>query len=176
MADTLFSLAEGIRKCTACPLWRSRTLAVPGEGAGKIMVVAEAPGVEEDRTGKLFMGRSGKFLDEMLKMAGLDRKNIFLTGSVKCHPPQNRKPVSRELKTCKELWLDKQMSMVEPELIVVLGGVALKSLLNKSKVDDLHGKLIDGKYFVTYHPAAAMRFPSVRKKMEEDMTVLKRLL
>ena len=80
---TLFSLAEEIRKCTACPLWKSTTLAVPGEGSkdAKVMMVGEAPGEEEDRQGLPFVGRSGKLLDKMLEAAGLDRKRVFITNT-----------------------------------------------------------------------------------------------
>src|SRR3989344_4397822 len=177
---TLFSLAEEIRKCTACPLWKGTTLAVPGEGAkdAKIMVVGEAPGAEEDRQGIPFVGRSGKFLDKMLEIAGLDRKTVFITNTVKHRPPQNRAPKASEIKTCKELWLDKQIEMLKPRLIIVLGRVALKTLTNETSVEKLHGKVIEKdaqKYFVTYHPSAALRFPETRKKMEEDFKRLKKM-
>ena len=172
----LYDLAEEIRRCTACPLWKKRTLAVPGEGSGKIMFVGEAPGVEEDRQGLPFVGRSGKFLDEMLKLGGLDRRKVFLTGAVKCHPSGNRNPTVGELRTCRELFLEKQIKVLKPKLVVILGRVALKSLLGGEKLGELHGKVVvkDGqRYFATYHPAAGMRFPSVREKMEKDFKKLK---
>src|SRR3989338_3951753 len=108
---TLYSLAEGIRHCTACPLWKSRTLAVPGEGPSnaKIMFLGEAPGAEEDRQGLPFVGRSGKFLDELFTTVGITRKEVFITGAVKCHPEKNRTPTSHEVYTCKSLWLDQQI-------------------------------------------------------------------
>jgi len=173
----LFSLAEEIRKCTACPLHKNRLLTVPGEGPqkAKIMFVGEAPGSEEDRQGLPFVGRSGKFLDEMLKIADLERKDIFITGSVKCHPPKNRNPTAKELKTCKK-WLDQQIKLIEPQLIVVLGRVALKNLLDEDEISKLHGKLIEKKYFVTYHPAAGMRFPKIKKLMISDFRRLKKML
>ncbi|MEK6809582.1 MAG: uracil-DNA glycosylase, partial [Nanoarchaeota archaeon] len=117
---TLFSLAEEIRKCTACPLYKSATLAVPGEGPkdAKIMVVGEAPGEEEDRQGLPFAGRSGKLLDKMLEVAGFDRKKLFITNTVKHRPPQNRAPNAKEAKTCTELWLEQQISILRPKLIV----------------------------------------------------------
>jgi len=139
MDNLFFSLAEEIRKCTACPLWKSRTLAVPGEGIFnkqisdkqiKLFFIGEAPGEEENRQGLPFIGRSGKFLDEMLKIAGVERKDVFITGAVKCHPPKNRNPTAKELKICKELWLDNQINIIQPKLIVILGKVALKSLLD----------------------------------------------
>lgn len=178
---TLFSLSEEIRRCTACPLYKSATLAVPGEGPkeAKIMLVGEAPGAEEDRQGLPFVGRSGKFLDKMLEVAGLDRRNVFVTNAVKHRPPKNRAPKSSEIKICTELWLDKQIEILKPKLIVVLGGIALKALIKETSVEKLHGKIIEENkqtYFVTFHPSAALRFPPTRKKMEDDFKKLKKYL
>ncbi len=176
---SLFSLAEQIRKCTACPLWNKRTLAVPGEGPEKarLMFIGGAPGSEEDRLGQPFVGRAGEFLDEMLKKAGIERKDVFITESCKCHPPKNRNPTFSEIKTCRELWLDQQIDVITPSVIVVLGRIALRSLLGKSSIKEWHGKVVEKekrKYFVTYHPAAGMRFPSIRKEMEKDFIELRR--
>lgn len=176
---TLFSLAEDIRRCTACPLYKKTTLAVPGDGPKdvKIMVLGEAPGEEEDRRGLPFVGRSGKILDEMLKIAGLGRKQVFITNTVKHRPPQNRTPYAGEMKICKELWLDKQIEILKPELIVVLGAVALKILIKETSVDKSHGKVIEHnhqKYFVTFHPSAALRYPSRKIKMEDDFRKLRK--
>jgi DNA polymerase len=169
--DLLFDLAEGIRKCTACPLWKGRTLTVPGEGSSKakLMFVGEAPGAEEDRLGRPFVGRAGKFLDKMLEIAGLNREEVFITNTVKCRPPENRDPKKEEVAACKR-WLEKQISVIEPELIVVLGRIALKRLLDKDKIGEVRGKVLekkyfsDGKfvtqkYFITYHPSAGLRSP-----------------
>lgn len=174
---SLFKLAEGIRKCTACPLHKSRTLAVPGEGKenSKIMLVSEAPGTEEDRLGRPFVGRAGRFLDQLLKDAGLERNKTFLTNSVKCHPLNNRLPTAEELKTCKRLWLDKQIDIIKPQLILLLGRVALKSLLKENNLASWHGRTIkrEGQnYFISYHPAAGLRFPQIRKEMEKDFKKL----
>ena len=174
---SLFEISDGIRKCTACPLYKSRMLAVPGEGGGKVMFVGEAPDVGEDRQGLPLVDRSGKFFDELLSIAGFSRDKIFITGVVKCY--SDRKPRSFELKTCKGLWLDKQIDILNPELIVVLGNVALKSLLGSGKVSELHGKVIkrDGlKHFITYHPKAGMRFPQISEEMEKDFMELKKLV
>jgi len=178
---TLFSLAEDIRKCTACPLWKGTTLAVPGDGprAARIMVIGEAPGEEEDRQGLPFVEKSGKFLGQMLEIAGLDRKYIFITNTVKHRPPQNRAPKASEIKICKELWLDKQIDILKPKLIIILGGVALKTLTSETSVEKLHGKTLEKgnqQYFVTYHPSAGLRFPETRKRMEEDFNKLKKLI
>lgn len=180
MAETLFLLAEGIRRCTACPLYEKRMLAVPGEGPknAKLMFVGEAPGAEEDRQGLPFVGRAGKFLDKLLNVAGIDRKKVFICGSVKCHPPKNRNPTVSELRKCKGLWLDKQIEIIKPELIVVLGKVALFSLLNEKEMKN-RGKVIkkdDQKYFVTYHPSAGMRFPKIKEEMIKDFKKLKKII
>lgn len=182
MARTsLFELAEGIRKCTACPLHKSRTLAVPGEGKEKaeIMVVGEAPGTEEDRLGLPFVGKAGKFLHQLLRKEGLNRKNIFITNAVKCHPKGNRIPGAKELKTCKHLWLDRQIKIIKPYFILILGNVALKSLLREDNISSLHGRTIkkEGQnYFVSYHPAAGLRFPQIRKEMENDFKRLRKFI
>jgi len=174
---SLFTLAEEIRRCTACPLWKSRTLAVAGDGAkdAKVMFIGEAPGEEENRLGLPFIGKSGKFLDEMLKVAGLKREDCFITGAVKCHPPKSRIPLAKEVKVCREKWLNAQIEALGPKVIVLLGNTAIKSLLGKGKVSELHGQLIEGKYFVTFHPAAAMRFSKVKEMMEEDFKKLRNL-
>ena len=178
MSGELFKLAEGIRRCTSCSLWKKRTLAVPGEGENnsKIMIIGEAPGTEEDRQGLPFVGKSGIVLDEIMKIAGISRKDVFITGAVKCHPPKNRIPSSKELKTCRELWLDNQIDIVKPKLIIILGKSALFSLIGDGKLAELHSKVISKKYFVTYHPSAAMRFPSIKKEVENDFKILRKLL
>src|SRR3989344_3139322 len=181
MPQTLFDLAEGIRNCTACPLWKNRELAIPGEGSSKakIMFIGEAPGTEEDRHGLPFVGRSGKYLVEMLTLANLHPEDVFTTSCVKCHPPKNRQPTSKELSTCKELWLVKQIELINPEIIVLLGKVALKSLLGDKDLQKLHGKIVtkDGrKYFVTYHPSAGMRFPNIGLLMKKDFMKLSLLI
>ena len=166
-------------------------LAVPGEGlaGAKLFFVGEAPGSEEDRQGLPFVGRSGKFLDEIFDLVGIKREEVFITGSVKCHPENNRNPKAGELKTCKRLWLEKQIETVKPEIIVLLGRVALQNLLGKSvnkneqgyTLDKDHGKIIETdfnasgkkqKFFLTYHPSAAMRFPEIRKKIQADFQKL----
>ncbi len=181
MSDTLFSLAEQIRRCTACPLYKGRLLAVPGEGkvGSRLMLIGEAPGAEEDRQGMPFVGRSGKFLDVMLSGIGLDRADVFVTGACKCRPPQNRVPTSKELVTCRELWLHKQIQLVDAGVVVLLGSSALWSVLGEREMMKWHGKVVvkDGrKYFVTYHPSAGMRFPAVRKLMVKDFLKLGKML
>lgn len=177
--EGLYKLSEEIRRCTSCLLWKERTLAVPGEGSAKakMIIIAEAPGVEEDRQGRPFIGRAGKLLDKMLKIAGLKREKVFITNCVKCRPPGNRNPTTKEVKACKK-WLDRQISIIKPKLIIVLGRVALKNLLSKEKIKDLHGKVLlkdKQKYFVTYHPSAGLRFVKWKKELEKDFLKLREI-
>ena len=174
---TLFSLAEGIRTCTACPLYKNRLLAVPGEGPAnaKIMFVGEAPGADEDHLGRPFVGRSGKFLDELMNTVGIKREDVFITGACKCRPPQNRTPTVSELKTCRQLWLDQQIEVIKPRVIVLLGSAALRSVLGLERVTPVRGRFIirnGQQYFVTYHPAAGMRFPKIGAIMHNDFQQL----
>ncbi len=181
MRQTLFDLEEGIRQCTACPLWKSRLLAVPGQGIGaaKIMVIGEAPGIEEDRSGLPFIGRSGQFLEKELAKIGISRNNLYITNSVKCHPPQNRLPHSKEIHTCHDLWLEKQIEILKPSLIILLGKAAVFSLLGKSEVGKIHGKIIKKDkltFFVMYHPSAALRFDKTREIFREDIQKLEKIV
>lgn len=179
--SSLFALAEHIRICTACPLHKNRTLAVPGDGPAdaQIMIIGEAPGQEEDRTGLPFVGRSGKLLTELLESAGIHRKDIFITNTVKCRPEHNRKPEIEEMVTCKNLWLDKQIKLIHPPIIVLVGNTALQSVLGRTGVTALHGKTIqkEGKtYFITFHPSAALRFQKTKELMKDDVVQLKKTI
>ena len=162
--------------------WRKqfRKNAVPGEGPinAKIFFVGQNPGRNEDLKGKPFVGLSGNFLDKMLNIANIERKKVFITGAVKCHTPKNRKPSKEEIEKCKP-YLLKQIEIINPKLIVILGEVALNALLSlKEKISKLHGKFIkkDRNYFITFHPAAGMRFPNIRKIMIKDFKKLGKIL
>ena len=180
--EELKQLHRGICRCRRCPLYRSRKHAVPGEGPAwaSVCFVGEAPGKDEDEQGRPFIGRSGKFLDKLFDKIDLSRNNIFITSSVKCRPPNNRTPRTKEFEICKNSWLDKQISLIDPRIVVLLGKVPLLQVLgNKQNMDELHGRKIShhGRiYFITYHPAAAMRFPQIRKKIIHDFQLLKKLL
>jgi DNA polymerase len=176
----LDSIAEKIRVCKSCDLWKTRTNAVPGEGPSnaKIMFVGLAPGSEEDLKGKPFVGRAGKMLDMLLNSIKLRRESVFITSVLKCHPPRNRIPKKKEIDACKT-FLEQQIEAIKPKIIVLLGGVASETLLNEKKISELHGKSItkDGViYFPTFHPAAGLRFPKIKEKLERDFKRLKRLI
>jgi len=179
--NQLTTLDWRIRRCRKCPLCKSRFHAVPGEGPAnaRIFFLGEAPGKGEDLQGKPFVGRSGKFLNYLLEKSGFVRNEIYITSSVKCRPPKNRNPRPNELKICKQNWLNKQIEIINPKIIVLLGKVALKQVLGaSSKLDKFHGRLIRHNglsCFPTYHPAAAMRFSKLKKNILKDLIKLKRL-
>lgn len=176
--EALQSLHRGISHCRKCRLSEDRRHAVPGEGPGNadIMFIGEAPGETEDREGRPFRGRSGVYLDSLLASAGLARRAIFITGSVKCRPPGNREPRPDEMETCRVAWLERQIEVIDPRLIVLLGRIALRQVLGEGgRLSDHHGRIMtrDGRaVLVTYHPAAAMRFPNARRAMTEDFRLV----
>lgn len=175
----LGKISENIKNCTKCRLWKNRVMAVPGEGNvnSSVMFIGEAPGEKENRTGRPFVGRSGKLLDEFMTLNDIKRKNVYLTSVIKCHPPKNRNPKTDELNTCINNWLNKQIKMINPSLIVLLGRVAVKSMTGKNKVGRYHGKIIskeDMDFFITYHPAAGLRNPKFRKNIEHDFKKIKK--
>ena len=173
---TLYDLEEGIRRCTACPLWEGRTLAVPGEGSGNIMFIGDVPEAEENRMGRPFVGPSGEILDEMLEIVYLDRKKCFITNVCKCRPKHNHKPNVEELSTCKEEWLDSQIALIKPKLIVLMGELSLKLMFGGGDFEALRGKMIDKKFFVTHCPHEALKHPNSKKQMKKDFEKLANIL
>jgi DNA polymerase len=172
-------LAEHIRVCTKCPLYESRTEAVPGDGrpTAKVMIIGEAPGRDEDRTGHPFVGAAGRFLNEVLEGTGLDRDDFFITNTVKCRPPKNRTPRTGEVETCTANYLFEQIELVNPELIMLLGTVAAKKLLGVKTIGEARGRVIehDGrKYLVGYHPAVRYYRDDLAEKVREDFALLRR--
>jgi uracil-DNA glycosylase len=175
-------LDAGIRVCMKCPLHASRTHAVPGEGpvGAEVFFIGEAPGAQEDRLGRPFVGPSGRLLNGLLETAGLKREEVYITSCVKCRPPGNRTPHTGELNTCQQAWLNQQIELVDPQIIVLLGRVAQQQVLQDQRsLRQIHGEVIerDGRrYLLTYHPAVAFRVPETKDSMEQDMAVLRQLL
>lgn len=178
------SLAAAMADCTACPLARYRRRVVPGENpaGARVLLVGEAPGRSEDEGGRPFIGRSGRLLDDLLAEVGLDRARLAVCNTVKCRPPANRAPKRSELGTCRP-WLDRQVEVVAPEVIVTLGGTALAWALGRSaRIGEVHGTVHrrDGRLVVpTYHPSAALRFgPNgvPARAMRADLRVVAELL
>jgi DNA polymerase len=163
--------------CRLCKLYKTRVNAVPGEGNcnAKIMLVGEAPGKKEDQLGKPFVGMAGKILDQVLDKAGIDRSKIFITNVVKCRPPGNRIPDEEEITACITNHLQRQISIIHPRVICVLGRTALESLLGMKSILANRGKTVfrnNVKYFLTIHPAATIYNVKLRSYLEKDMTTL----
>lgn len=180
-ARRLDELAAQIRVCTRCPLHESRTQAVPGDGKyeARVMIVGEAPGREEDGSGHPFVGSAGRYLDHVLEGTGLDRGDFFITNTVKCRPPKNRTPKSIEVGTCTSNYLFEQMELINPKLVMLLGGVSAKAVLGARSVGELRGKAVerDGRrYVVGYHPAVRFYREDLGEKVREDFALLKREL
>jgi DNA polymerase len=178
----LKKLHQEIKQCKKCSLWKLRKNTVPGEGpvTSKIMIIGQAPGVDEDRTGRPFIGRAGKFLNKLLKLAEVKRENVFITSPLKClpQPPKNRKPKRKEIKACLP-WLKKQIEIINPKIFILLGEVAFSIFFPKEKLSNFRGKLIkkrNREFFITYHPAAGLRFPKFKKILEKDFFNFKLLL
>lgn len=172
----LEELHEVIRKCTLCPLHETRTNAVPGEGSAtsRVMFIGEAPGAREDESGRPFVGRSGDLLISMIQEIGLSRETVFITSILKSRPPKNRTPSQVEINACRP-YLEQQIEIINPQVTVLLGGVAISSLVGPWKVSEAHGRFYetdDRTYFMTYHPAAALRFPKAKAAMREDFQIL----
>jgi uracil-DNA glycosylase len=177
-AEKLEEMSEAIRVCTKCPLWQSRTIAVPGDGkySSPVMIVGEAPGKEEDESGKPFVGSAGRYLDHVLEGTGLDRRDFFITNTVKCRPPKNRVPKALEIKTCTSHYLFNQIELIGPKLIMLLGAVAAKTVLGLKSIGEARGRVIekDGrKYIVGYHPASRFYREDLGAKVKEDFELLR---
>lgn len=180
-AKRLEELAAQIRVCTRCPLHESRTLAVPGDGkfTAEVMLIGEAPGKDEDETGHPFVGSAGRYLDHVLEGTGIDRNDFFITNTVKCRPPKNRTPKRLEVETCTSNYLFEQIELINPKLIMLLGGVAAKKVLGVKSIGEARGRVIkkDGrKYLVGYHPAVRFYREDLGEKVKEDFALLKKEL
>lgn len=167
------SLSLRISSCRLCPLGQGRTNAVPGSGPAPAMamLVGEAPGREEDLSGKPFVGRGGRLLDQALQQAGLDRSEIFITSVIKCRPPKNRKPLKHETAKCLP-YLLAQMEIVQPKVVCLMGNTAAAAVLGQQGIKSLRGRLWQDRFLVTYHPAAVLRN---RNLMGEFVSDLERL-
>jgi uracil-DNA glycosylase len=174
--DSLEKIAAEVRGCPLCKLARTRKNAVPGEGqlAAKIMFIGEAPGRSEDEKGRPFVGAAGRILDDMLKKAGIERSQVFITNVVKCRPPGNRVPEEDESVACRP-YLDRQIALIQPKVICILGRTAYSSLLGGSSITANRGKIVEKagqKYFLTIHPAAAIYNRSLLSVLEADLKKL----
>lgn len=185
----LEKVAKDVAKCRACELGYSRLNSVPGEGNSnaRIVFVGEAPGADEDKTGRPFVGRAGQLLTNIINAMGLKREDVFICNTLKCRPPENRDPKVSEKAACRH-FLIKQLELIKPEIIVALGSHAAKELLNSdAAIGQLRGKFHEYytseggkpiKVMPTYHPSYLLRNYNYdsRKRVWEDMQkVLKEL-
>ena len=171
-------MKKNLAGCMKCALGSTRKNIVFGEGnpeAG-ILVVGEGPGATEDETGRPFVGRSGKLLDKIFASIDLDREKLFIANIVKCRPPNNRTPSAGESETCSK-FLEQQIEIMKPGIIIALGASAARTLLDtRTGIGLLRGEFhsyMDTPVLVTYHPAALLRSPALKRPVWEDMKKLK---
>jgi DNA polymerase len=175
---TLEAFDSEINQCRACRLAQTRNKFVFGQGSSNasVMCIGEAPGYEEDQKGQPFVGSAGQLLDKILAAIGFDRQEVFIANILKCRPPENRDPREDEINQCLPyLW--KQVELIKPKLILVLGRIAAQALLGtqeslsnlRKNVHDFRGIPV----FATYHPAALLRNPDWKRKTWHDVQVLR---
>ena len=176
-AEEIEKIAKEVASCTRCPLHASRKNPVPGDGPADtgLMIIGEAPGASEDEQGLPFVGAAGQLLNRSLEQVGLSRSMFFVTNVVKCRPPGNRQPRPDEIKACSQ-FLQRQIAAIKPKVICVLGAVAARALMGRSvSITRLRGTTAtkDGiTYFFTYHPAAILRNPGLRRIFLADLAKL----
>lgn len=178
--ETLAQIDSEIASCKDCMLYKNRTTTVPGEGPvdARIMFIGEAPGFNEDQQGRPFVGAAGRLLGEILGKVNLSRQQIYITNTVKCRPINNRDPLPAEIATCRK-YLDRQIRMVNPEIIVTLGRHSLGNFFPGETIGKARGKPrnLDGRLILPiYHPAAALRQERFRQIIEEDMKKIVQIL
>ncbi len=178
--ETLAQVAQEVRVCKKCALFRSRKNAVPGEGPAEaeIMFVGEAPGFHENEQGLPFVGAAGNFLNELLAQAGLQRPKVWITNVVKCRPPGNRDPLPEEIDTCNQ-YLERQIAAINPKIIITLGRYSMGKFMPGAKISSVHGqmrKVGDRFVIAMFHPAAALHQASIKPAILKDFAQLPKLL
>lgn len=176
-------LTHDIKRCTQCRLHETRTQAVVGDGnqQATLMIVGEAPGAEEDRTGTPFVGRAGDMLTAMLRAIGIAREKVYIANALKCRPPQNRDPRRDELQQCHS-YLQHQLSLVQPDVVMAVGRIAAQSLLNSDlplgKMRGTDHRIGQSKtpLVVTYHPAYLLRTPAQKALAWRDLKRVRDML
>ncbi len=175
----LEGIAAEVRGCTRCRLHVTRTRAVPGEGdsSTEVMFVGEGPGQNEDREGRPFVGRAGGLLVNLLGHIGWTRDDVFITNIVKCRPPGNRDPEPDEVAACAP-YLRRQLEVLDPAVVVTLGRHSMGRFMPGARISQAHGTIrpadpatgaADATVFAMYHPAAALRTPSIERESYEDV-------
>ena len=179
--DTLLRIREDLGECTRCKLHRHRQTIVFGDGNPKaeLVFVGEGPGADEDAQGLPFVGRAGRLLTQMIEAMGLQRKDVYICNVVKCRPPENRTPEEDEITTCSPFLL-RQLEVISPKVIVCLGAVAAKTLLQTNRgISQFRGQWLDyrqSKLMATYHPAYLLRNPNAKGEVWKDLQKVMTLL
>ena len=176
----LADLYQDIRVCQKCILSQGRTNTVPGEGpeSADIMFIGEGPGFHEDRQGRPFVGAAGNYLNELLEKIGFEREQVYITNVVKCRPRGNRDPQPEEIEACRP-YLDKQIDLIRPRLIVTLGRFSKQRYFPGASISRIHGRpkrVGNVIYYPMFHPAAALHQPRWRSLVEEDILKIPDLL
>ncbi len=181
LPEELRLLRAEARECTACRLSAGRRSVVFGEGnpAAQLVVVGEAPGQEEDRTGRPFVGQAGKLLDLLLLSAGFPREQVYICNTLKCRPPQNRNPLPTELAACSR-FLKGQLGVIRPRVVLAVGKFAAQSLVgSEESISRLRGRIFRYEgvpLVVSYHPAFLLRSPQWTRTAWEDFQLARKVL
>ena len=176
----LTDLYAEISACQKCALAQGRANPVPGEGPedAQIVFIGEAPGYHENRLGRPFVGAAGKFLDELLGSIGLRREDVYICNVIKCRPPNNREPLPNEIEACRP-YLDRQIEIIKPRLIVTLGRFSMARFMPKAGISKVHGipsKVGELVILPLFHPAAALHQPKYRADIEQDFAKIPQIL
>lgn len=168
----LAQVEKNVLNCKECRLYKTAHKPVPGEGNidSEIIFIGEAPGAEEDRTGRPFVGRAGKLLEGLLAEIGYKREDVWIGNIIKHRPPGNRDPVTDEITACQP-YLKLQLEAINPKIIITLGRFAMNYFYKEGKIGMDRGTLKRaGKFYIfpVYHPAAALRNPGFAEKLKED--------
>jgi DNA polymerase len=178
-AEQFAQTLAGAMACTRCGLAATRTRVVFGTGTGRngVMFIGEAPGRDEDLTGEPFVGRAGQLLTKILAALGWSREEVYIANVLKCRPPENRDPEPEEVALCSP-YLLRQIGLLEPRILCALGNHAAQLLLNRrASMASLRGRVLDFQgvpLVASYHPAAILRNPNLKRPLWEDMQLLKR--
>lgn len=179
MKEKWMELEKSCISCSRCPLAETRSNVVFGDGSknAEVMFIGEGPGEQEDIQGLPFVGPAGKLLDDMLTMIDLDRTKVYITNIVKCRPPRNRDPQDGEQRACID-YLYRQIELVNPKIIVCLGRIAAKALIDADfRITREHGQFFDRsgrRIMAIYHPSALLRDVSKRPEAFMDLRLLRK--
>ncbi len=174
--EIMQEIAKQVSVCEKCNLHLTRKRSVPGEGPinAHMLFIGEGPGFNENEMGRPFVGQAGKFLDELIGHAGFQRQEVFITNVVKCRPPENRDPLPDELTACG-VYLDQQISAINPDIIVTLGRFSMAKYFPLARISAIHGKAawVGERLIVPmYHPAAALHQPNLKNDIIADFKAL----